>query len=68
MVLQWHQCEEPFSVPDGTFMFLCVGEEMEHKKHIKPEECWNYLYIYYIFVIYTFIYMYIYVYKYIYAI
>jgi len=24
MVLLWRHSEEPFSVPDGTFMFLCV--------------------------------------------
>jgi len=23
-VLLWHHSEEPFSVPDGTSMFLCV--------------------------------------------
>jgi len=24
MVLLWHHSEEPFSVPDGTFFFLCA--------------------------------------------
>jgi len=28
MVLLWRHSKEPFSVPDGTFMFLCAGVDV----------------------------------------
>jgi len=28
MVLLWHHSEEPFTVPEGTSMFLCVAASL----------------------------------------